>query len=405
MTFFLTLLLMQQPMALTDFERMALANNPTIAQAAAGIRAAQGRARQAGVYPNPSAGFDGDEMSPGPTTRWGEIGFFVQQEIVTAGKLGLSRRSVEQEVVRAQAEADAQRRRVLNSVRSLFYRAMAAERRIDVRQRLGALVQEAVTISRQLMNVGQADLPDVLEAEIELQRSEIALSEARTEQETIWRKMAAVVNVPSLSVTPLAGNLEDVPALQMDPTLSTLLGDSPEIHAARADIARAELALRRAEAEKIPNVDLRSGLRNNRELLEIGGKAVGLETFFEIGVRIPIFDRNQGNVDAARAELERAQREVDRVQLSLRSRLAASFKQYTDLRSRIEKYRTEMLPRARRAYDLYLSGFRQMAAAYPQVLIAQRTLLQLQEEYDNALAGVWTRVSEIQSMLLDGGLE
>ena len=61
-----------------------------------------------------------------------------------------------------------------------------------------------------------------------------------------------------------------------------------------------------------------------------------------------------------------------------------------------------MLPRARRAYDLYLAGFRQMAAAYPQALIAQRTLLQLQEGYDNALIEMWRRTVDIQGLLLEG---
>ncbi len=40
-----------------------------------------------------------------------------------------------------------------------------------------------------------------------------------------------------------------------------------------------------------------------------------------------------------------------------------------------------MIPRAQQAYDLYLNNFRQMAAAYPQVLIAQRNLFQLQQDY------------------------
>ena len=48
---------------LEDLERMALDNNPTIAQAAAGIRAAEGRTLQAGLYPNPIMGYIGEEIS------------------------------------------------------------------------------------------------------------------------------------------------------------------------------------------------------------------------------------------------------------------------------------------------------------------------------------------------------
>ena len=43
-----------------------------------------------------------------------------------------------------------------------------------------------------------------------------------------------------------------------------------------------------------------------------------------------------------------------------------------------------MIPRAQRAYELYLNNSRQMAAAYPQVLIGG-DLFQLQQDYITAL--------------------
>ena len=46
-----------------------------------------------------------------------------------------------------------------------------------------------------------------------------------------------------------------------------------------------------------------------------------------------------------------------------------------------------------------------MAAAYPQVLIAQRNLFQLQEDYVTALVAAWQRAVEIQGLLLTGGVE
>jgi cobalt-zinc-cadmium efflux system outer membrane protein len=132
---------------------------------------------------------------------------------------------------------------------------------------------------------------------------------------------------------------------------------------------------------------------------------VGLEGFFDIGVQIPIFNRNQGNVAAARAELERSRLDVDRTRLALRSRLAAAYKEYQDAMVAIARYHDEMLPKAQQAYTLYLNSFRQMAAAYPQVLIAQRNLFQLVEDYVMALESAWQRSIEIQGMLLMGGVE
>jgi cobalt-zinc-cadmium efflux system outer membrane protein len=64
-----------------------------------------------------------------------------------------------------------------------------------------------------------------------------------------------------------------------------------------------------------------------------------------------------------------------------------------------------MLPRAETAFNLYMTRFRQMAAAYPQALIAQRTLFQLQEDYNDVLSEMWAKSIEIQGMLLEGALD
>lgn len=50
---------------LEDLEQMALASNPTVAQAQANLRVAAGMARQASLYPNPTVGYYGDEIRGG----------------------------------------------------------------------------------------------------------------------------------------------------------------------------------------------------------------------------------------------------------------------------------------------------------------------------------------------------
>jgi cobalt-zinc-cadmium efflux system outer membrane protein len=228
---------------------------------------------------------------------------------------------------------------------------------------------------------------------------------ARNEQRQIWVQLASAVGDPKVSIVPLTGDLEKIPAFDAEQLLSKLLTESPEVKIAEADVARSEFALRRAQREPVPDLRLMGGLHYNRERLETGGRPIGKQGSMAIAIRLPLFDRNQGNVEAARADLERAQRETERVSLSLRSRLAVALRQFQDARNIVEKYRDQMLPRARRAYDLYLAGFRKMASAYPQTLIAQRTLLQLQDDYDEALADLWRQVAEIEGLLLEGGLQ
>ncbi|MEO8050111.1 MAG: TolC family protein [Acidobacteriota bacterium] len=392
---------------LEDLERMAIERNPTIGQAKADVEAAAGFAKQAGLYPNPTFSAVGEEISRGPIIRGGEIGGGIQQRIVTAGKLGLSRKVADQERAITEEATRAQRQRVLNAVRTLFYQALSDQYRIRVRSNLARLAAEAVRISAELGNVGQADQPDLLAADVESERIQLELVDAVNRQERTWRQLGAVINDSALQRGPLLGDLEAVPRLDVDQALETIYAESPELRAASLDVGRAETALTRARKEMIPDLLLSGGVRYNRELLSDVGlqRPVGIEGFFDVGIQIPIFNRNQGNIAAARAGVDKARLEVHRTKLALRSRLAEVYREYRTALTRADRYRAEVLPKAQKAYELYLNNFRQMAAAYPQALIAQRNLFQLQDSYVDALTSVWQRSVEIQGLLLTGGVD
>jgi cobalt-zinc-cadmium efflux system outer membrane protein len=392
------------PLRLADLERMALAANPAIGRAQAMVDAADGRARQAGLWPNPTFGANGEHVSK--NTFGGALGGFVEQRFVTGGKLGLSRKAALEERAAATQDQAAERQRVLNSVRTLYYRALGDRRSIEVRTELSGLAERSVKISRELFNIGLADRPDVLAAETEAESIQLELVNARNAQERTWRQLAAVTNNPLLKPAPLEGMLDDFPKIDAETALERIYAESPELRAAEVRVRQAEFSVRRAEVEKIPDLFIRGGLRNNREFGEIGPNGPtlrrGLEGIFDIGVEIPIFNRNQGGVKAARAEAEQARLDVQRTKLALRSRLAAAYKEYRDATNAAERYRTTILPKAREAYDLYLASFRRMAGAYPQALISQRNLVQMQDSYVMSLVNAWRSAVEIEGLLLGG---
>jgi cobalt-zinc-cadmium efflux system outer membrane protein len=154
---------------LDQLERMALAANPTLAEAEAEIRAAQAKHLQAGLYPNPRVGFEGEELRGG-AYGGGEKGFFVAQPLITAGKLGLHRKIVDQEIQISRQQAEAQRYRILNGVRTAYARLLAAQEMVETRKDLVEIAENTLKVVQQLHNIGQADDTEVLQAEIEDQR-------------------------------------------------------------------------------------------------------------------------------------------------------------------------------------------------------------------------------------------
>jgi cobalt-zinc-cadmium efflux system outer membrane protein len=394
----------QKIITLEELQQMALQNNPTLAQSAANIRAGEGRRKQSGLYPNPTVGYQGEEIRGG-SFRGGEQGFFVQQDIVISGKLGLNRKIFEQETKQAETEAGEQKLRVLTNVRMSYIQGLAAQRTLELRQSLSKLAQDAVETSHQLANVGQADAPDVLESEVEMQQADLAVTMAEQNQQRVWKELAVVAGNPRLPLTRLKGNLQETSPVNPDDLVENIVNESPVVKIADLGVKRAEAALARAKREPIPDLQFRGGMQQNRELSETSGQPVGLQGFAEVGVQIPIFNRNQGNIAASKADLERAQREVERVKLVLRERAARVVQNYTFSQTAVERYKNQMIPRAQKAYDMYMNKYRDMAAAYPQVLIAQRTLMQLNVSYVNALESFATSSLELQSFLLMDGLE
>ncbi|HEY8459796.1 MAG TPA: TolC family protein [Blastocatellia bacterium] len=401
----------ERTLTLEDLERMALRNNPTVAQAEAAVRAAEGRRVQAGLMPNPIIGYAGEELSVRAFDQKSEHYVFAEQEVPLGGKLKKSRDIFARERAQAQAEAAAQRQRVLNAVRTLYYEALGAQRLVETRSELARLANEAVNVTGELFNTGAADRPDVLQIQVEARRARLDLVMAENERDQIWRQLAAVIGDPFLKPARLAGDLEQgLPALELDQLMSALLLESPEIKRAQSGVEKARASLTRAKAEPAPNLFLRGGMGYSSELLETNppqpiGRKSGPEAFVEVGLRIPLFNRNQGAIAAASAELEFAEREARRVELSLRARTAAAFRSYQNALTVATEYRDQIVPRSRQAYELYLASFNRMAAAYPQALIAQRTYFQTQTEYVRALVDVWRNAIQLQGFMLTGALD
>jgi cobalt-zinc-cadmium efflux system outer membrane protein len=133
--------------------------------------------------------------------------------------------------------------------------------------------------------------------------------------------------------------------------------------------------------------------------------AKGWEGIAEVSVELPIFNRNQGNVAASKADVERSEQEKRRIALTLRDRAASAVDQYANARLMATVYRDDMLPRAKKAYSLMFQKYGQMLASYPRVIEMQRKLYELQTEYVMALEAVWTNGIALQGYLLTDGLE
>ena len=143
---------------LEQAQKMARESNPTLRQAEAEIRAANARQQQAGMYPNPTIGYTGDEIRGG-SVGGGKQEFFAQQTVVTAGKLRLGRDVLGKEAHLATIEAEEQRIRVESAVKMAFLRVLAAQELLDARrcphQKIFVYIIDTPERAHYISNVGR----------------------------------------------------------------------------------------------------------------------------------------------------------------------------------------------------------------------------------------------------------
>jgi cobalt-zinc-cadmium efflux system outer membrane protein len=328
----------------------------------------------------------------------------VQQTIVLGGKLRLRREVFAQQHRTDELSAEEQKLDVLGAVRVGFYEALAAQKASEIRRQLLQLAMDAAATAHQLANVGQADAPDVLQTEVEAEQAKLDFARSQRQYIQAFRMLSAVAGEPGLPLALLEGDLDHPPEIDTEAWAQNALQESPSIQRAQQDARRAEAELARQQREVIPDVTLRAGEEQNREVDPLSMRAVGAQSFASASIQLPIFNRNQGNIQAAKAELQHSRQEIERVKLSLAHDAQPLLQQYAADKLQTERYRTQMIPRAQRAYELYLQKYQNMAAAYPEVIISQRTYFQLQESYVQTLAELWTTAIRLQNFLHADGL-
>jgi outer membrane protein, heavy metal efflux system len=383
--------------SLDTLQQIALANNPTIVKASAAVQAACGNWTQVGLYPNPNVAYlatqIGDQSSPG------QQGAYFEQEFVRGRKLPLNRAVAAREVEIARQDFAAQKMRVLNDVRIHFYAALVAQQQLEISRELVGIGSRALKAADDRLKSQEVSRIDVLQARVEANEAQIAMVNAQNRYQAAWRQIAALIGVPGMQEHSLDGNLlEDMPEFNWEESVGRILAESPELAATRSGVDRAIWALRRARAEPISNVTVQAGPQ-----YDLGAN----QTITNVNVVLPapIFNKNQGNIRRAEADVQAAKAEVNRKELELTTRLSVNFERYLNARNQVTQYREQIMPHAREALKLVGSAYEGGHVDYLSVLTTQRTFFRTNLAYLEALRELWECSITIDGLLLTDSLQ
>ena len=383
-------------MTVQQLESLAMANNPTLRGLAATTQKAAGYRTQVGLRANPSVGYQATQLADQGTDQHTA---FIEQEFVTGGKLALNRR-VQNEAVQAQLhELETQRMRILSDIRSKFYEALAAQKRIELIHDFQSVVDKGFELAELRKAALEGSQIDVLQAKVQKNEIDLAYRQAQIAFEAAWKELAALAGVANLAPARLTGELPiSQETLDWSSVSSTILNSSPELQAAQARVRQARALLERHGVQAIPNLTMQMAAGVDQ------GTDSGLINI-QLGAPIPVFNQNQGNIAAARAEYCRALMEVQRIENSIAARLASVSQSYQSAAIAVTKYSQEILPNADESMTLAEVAYKAGETNFVQVLIARRTYFDATLQFIAAQSELAQASARVDGFVLTGGLE
>jgi len=271
---------------------------------------------------------------------------------------------------------DARRALAASTIDGLATRRMAAE--IDLlaevarrylelvaaqaRQRIAAdeLAQRERTAAAAQRRVQAGASPESvhLAAEAMKARAELDVTRARTEGESVWRRLAVLWGEPEAGPSPrVAGEPLDLPRLPDIAELLATLDQTPQLRRF-ADQARVQEArLQLAQSSRATDLEWQVGVRNLQ---------AGDDWALVAGVAVPIGTarRAEPSIRAARAAAEALAVERESTELVLEATLIQAHGQFAAATMEVAKIREDLLPRLARAESSAERAYRAGALSY-----------------------------------------
>jgi len=378
------------PKTLDEFVAMALQNHPKLRTAQAAVEAARGKAVQARLYPNPViAGFS--PQIAGDQSQWSGT---VAQDLVTGGKLRLSQQAALREVQMAEYQLIRARYDVLTEVRQSFYALLVSQRRVEIYQLLLDIAKRSFEIGRQLAEAGEGTKADVLFWSIERDRAEVRLLNASVYIETGRRQVATAIGLPRADVGAIDGDLfRKLPNFDLKTLQEAVVRSNAKPRVAESDIARAQWTLERAVVQPIPNINLMGGYQR-----QVGIPAMD-QGLVQVMMAVPLFDRNQGNIRSARADIAASRADLRTIEIDLATQTAQAIAAYRTSQRLVEWYEQYILPKARETVQLTQTLYARGEVTFLSLLQAQRILTETELAFVEAQADRWNGAVTIASLL------
>lgn len=381
------------PLSVEGAVDRALTFHPELAASRARIEAATGRKVQAGVLPNPvfSATME-SARTEGKTTADTEYPIGITQSLPIGGRLDKAAKVEATRERRLLAELDQHTHEVERQVRGAFAAALFTEDALTVERELLAGAEESAQIAEERVAAGDAAGDEQARAELEAARAQISLRQAEMMHKRALIELRGALGQPELTISELTGSLETTLSLPAMETVLANLEKSPVLRARALAIEESQARVLREEASRIPDLDVGFFYRRLEETNEDG---------FDVGVSIPIpiFDRRQGAIQSARAEVLEAEAEYKKAGMSVAATVQSLYWKLAQELETARLFREELSPRSETVLRAATERYRAGETSLNELIPIRRDHRELRLSYLKLLRHLAVEWAEFRSLL------
>jgi cobalt-zinc-cadmium efflux system outer membrane protein len=376
---------------LDEATALALQANPQLAVALRGREVENGQLLQAQARPNPTLSAEIEDLR----SRYRNSTLLISQQLETAGKRDMRMAAADANLAMADADIAIAQAETNAKVYAAFYQVLAAQQAQTLATELLQIASTSKDTSAKRVLAGKVSPVEETKAKvaeagakIELANADQQLAAAKKRLSSLWGKgldqNAAFTAIGELE------NFKSIPALS---DLMAQLPASPQLKKASLAITQKQAFSNIEKAKQTPDVTLSLGARRNEELGGITQAIIGLS------VPIPLFDKNQGGLQSAKAREIQSQDEKTALENQLATNLADVYSRRQTQIEASTMYKNDILPGAQSAYEAARKGFEFGKFSFLEVLDAQRTLFQAKTQYIQTLALARLAEADMQSIL------
>lgn len=373
----------------------ALLRNPELATFAYSVRSAEARTLQAGLWPNPEveAEFENFAGSGGASgTDALETTIALSQTFPLGGDIEHRRRSAELQGELAGWDYEAARIALLTEVTQRFVNVLVTQRQVELAQESVKLAEQVRDSINRRVDAGDAPAVERLRAVVPVVSAKIELQGAQRASDAARLHLTSTWGSTSPRFVKVVGDLNSIQIVPPATALVALVNQNPDVARWAIEITARQTEIKLAQAEAVPDL---TGALGYRRLNDSDDNAL----VAGISIPLPIFDRRQGDILAARLDVASAHQERRAAELRVQAALAAAYAQLTTAHSKAVILRDEALPPATEAYEAIRRAFDQGDLGFLDVLDAERTLIDFRQQYLDALAAYHGAVAQIEGLI------